>query len=113
MWWRMWASRIPRDGRSTDRRVVVVGAASRDVVDDDPRGWRLGGAVTFARWPWPASGFEVRALVGADAEAAAASELDLLRSAGVAVALAALASRPGVRQRHGHVAPVDLRAGSR
>ena len=28
--------------------VVHVGSASRDLTDDDPRGWRLGGGVTFA-----------------------------------------------------------------
>ena len=28
--------------------VVVVGAACRDLVHDDPRGWRLGGGVTYA-----------------------------------------------------------------
>ena len=27
--------------------VVVVGAATRDLTDDDPRGWRLGGAVSY------------------------------------------------------------------
>ncbi len=28
--------------------VVVVGSASRDLVRDDPRGWRLGGGVSYA-----------------------------------------------------------------
>jgi hypothetical protein len=74
--------------------VLVVGAASRDVVADDPRGWRLGGAVTFASLALARFGFEVWALVGADAEAAGAAELDLLRSAGVSMAIAPLASGP-------------------
>ena len=28
--------------------LVVVGAASRDITPDDPRGWRLGGAASYA-----------------------------------------------------------------
>lgn len=39
--------------------VLVVGAASRDVVDDDPRGWRLGGAVTFTSLALARLGLEV------------------------------------------------------
>jgi hypothetical protein len=74
--------------------VLVVGAASRDVTTDDPRGWRLGGAVTYASLALARFGFEVRALVGADAEAANAAELDLLRSAGVVLAIASLESGP-------------------
>lgn len=74
--------------------VLVVGAASRDVTDADPRGWRLGGAVTFGSLTLARLGMDVRALVGADAEAAKASELDLVRSAGVDVEVAPLASGP-------------------
>ncbi len=74
--------------------ILVVGAASRDVVDDDPRGWRLGGAVTYASLALARLGLEVRALVGADSEAAAAEELDVLRSAGVTLAFADLESGP-------------------
>lgn len=74
--------------------VLVVGAASRDVVPDDPRGWRLGGAVNFTALALARLGFEARALIGADAEAARADELDLLRSAGVAIAVAELRSGP-------------------
>ena len=78
-----------------DRPVVlVVGAASRDLVDDDPRGWRLGGAVCFASLALARLGFEVWAVVGADREAAGAHELDLLRSAGVRLATADLMSGP-------------------
>lgn len=63
--------------------VVVVGAASRDIAPDDPRGWRLGGAVTFASLVIARLGLRVAALLGADAEAASTHELDLLREAGV------------------------------
>jgi hypothetical protein len=78
-----------------DRPVVlVVGAASRDLVPDDPRGWRLGGAVMFCSLALAHLGIEVRAMVGADAEAADSAELGLCQSAGVAVAVASLASGP-------------------
>ena len=63
--------------------IVVVGAASRDRVEDDPRGWRLGGAVSYAALAIARLGLRVGALVGADAEAATARELDLLREAGL------------------------------
>jgi sugar/nucleoside kinase (ribokinase family) len=74
--------------------VLVVGAASRDLVPDDPRGWRLGGAVSFCSLALARLGFEVRALVGADRVAAEAEELDILRAAGVTIAIAELASGP-------------------
>jgi sugar/nucleoside kinase (ribokinase family) len=75
-------------------RVLVVGAASRDVTSMDPRGWRLGGAVTYGALALARLGFRVRALVGADREAAGAHELDLLREAGAEVAIAPLRSGP-------------------
>ena len=34
------------DGRAPVPTVVVVGSASRDLTDEDPRGWRLGGGVS-------------------------------------------------------------------
>ena len=74
--------------------VVVVGAASRDRVADDPRGWRLGGAVSYGALAIARLGLRVAALVGTDAEAADAEELDTLREAGVDVRVAALASGP-------------------
>lgn len=74
--------------------VLVVGAASRDLVADDPRGWRLGGAVNYASLALARLGFDVRALVGADREAADAAELEALNAAGVAIAIADLASGP-------------------
>ena len=70
--------------------VLVVGAASRDVTLEDPRGWRLGGAVTYGTLTLVRFGVRVRALVGVDAEAANAEELDLLRDAGAEIALAPL-----------------------
>jgi hypothetical protein len=71
-----------------------VGAASRDVVPDDPRGWRLGGAVVYSSLTLGRLGFRVRALIGADAEAVTARELDLLRGAGVVLSFAKLRSGP-------------------
>ena len=74
--------------------VVVVGAASRDRVTDDPRGWRLGGAVSYGALAIARLGLRVAALVGTDVEAAGAEELDSLRDAGVDVRVAPLASGP-------------------
>jgi hypothetical protein len=74
--------------------VVVVGAASRDLVDDDPRGWRLGGGVSYSALTLAKLGLRVGALVGADALAARAAELDLLRIAGVEVVIAPLEHGP-------------------
>lgn len=63
--------------------VVHVGSASRDVAADDPRGWRLGGGVTYAALTTARLGLSTAAVVGVDAEAANATELDTLRAAGV------------------------------
>lgn len=80
---------------TADRPVaLVVGAASRDIVPDDPRGWRLGGAVMFCSLTLARLGIEVRALVGADADAEGSAEVALLRSSGAVVAIAKLASGP-------------------
>ena len=81
-------------GGSSGPIVLVVGAASRDLSDDDPRGWRLGGAVCYASLTLARLGLRTRALVGLDDEAAEADELDLMRSAGVEVAPARLPSGP-------------------
>lgn len=75
----------------------MVGAASRDLTPDDPRGWRLGGAVSYGSLTLGRLGLRTRALVGADADAAEAEELDTLRAAGVEVAVARLASGPVFR----------------
>lgn len=79
---------------SVEPAVVVVGAASRDLVDDDPRGWRLGGGVSYSALTLARLGLRVGALVGADAAAAGAAELDLLREAGVRVVIAPLRRGP-------------------
>jgi sugar/nucleoside kinase (ribokinase family) len=74
--------------------VVVVGAAARDIVDDDPRGWRLGGGVSYGALTTARLGLRTGAVVGVDAAAATASELDLLREAGVDVHLVPLEHGP-------------------
>jgi sugar/nucleoside kinase (ribokinase family) len=72
----------------------VVGAASRDLTDDDSRGWRLGGAVTYGALALARLGLDVRAVIGADAAAGTAPELDLLRGAGVDLRIAPLRRGP-------------------
>jgi sugar/nucleoside kinase (ribokinase family) len=74
--------------------VVVVGSASRDIASDDPRGWRLGGGATYCSLTLGRLGVRVGVVLGADAEAATAWELDLLRDAGVDVRLVPLAKGP-------------------
>jgi sugar/nucleoside kinase (ribokinase family) len=74
--------------------VLVAGAASRDVVADDPRGWRLGGAVAYGALTLARLGLRVRAAIGVDAIAARAIEIDRLRAAGVEVNLVPLRSGP-------------------
>jgi sugar/nucleoside kinase (ribokinase family) len=73
---------------------VVVGAASRDVTADDPRGWRLGGGATYAALATARLGLRAAVLLGVDAEAATASEVELLRDAGADVEPFALGSGP-------------------
>ena len=74
--------------------VVVVGSASRDLADDDPRGWRLGGGVSYSALTTARLGLPTAAIVGVDAEAATAAELDVLRDAGVDVHLILLEHGP-------------------
>jgi sugar/nucleoside kinase (ribokinase family) len=74
--------------------VVVVGAAARDLVDDDRRGWRLGGGVSYSALTTARLGLPTGAIIGVDAEAAVAPELDLLREAGVDLRLVPLDSGP-------------------
>jgi sugar/nucleoside kinase (ribokinase family) len=74
--------------------VLVAGAASRDLVLDDPRGWRLGGAATYAALTLARLGLRVRAAVGVDPEASEALELDHLLAAGVDLHLVPLESGP-------------------
>jgi sugar/nucleoside kinase (ribokinase family) len=63
--------------------VVHVGAAARDIAPDDPRGWRLGGGVTYAALTTARLGLRTVAVVGVDREASTAHELGALRDAGV------------------------------
>jgi sugar/nucleoside kinase (ribokinase family) len=71
-------------GRTPDP-VLVVGAASRDLVDDDPRGWRLGGAVTYVSLALAGLGLPVRCAIGLDGHARTAAELDHLRARGATI----------------------------
>jgi len=80
--------------RAATPTVVVVGSASRDLADDDPRGWRLGGGVSYSALTTARLGLPTAAIVGVDAEAATATELDLLRDAGVDVHLVLLEHGP-------------------
>ena len=83
-----------RSGSPHTAQVVVVGSASRDVAADDPRGWRLGGGVTYGALTTARLGLRTAALIGVDADAAAAWELDLLREAGVELVVARLPRGP-------------------
>lgn len=74
--------------------VVHVGSACRDIATDDPRGWRLGGGVTYASLTTARLGLRTAAIVGVDATAATASELGLLREAGVDLLLVPLDEGP-------------------
>jgi sugar/nucleoside kinase (ribokinase family) len=65
--------------------LVVVGAASRDLTPDDPRGWRLGGAVSYGSLAAARLGLRVGCVIGVDEPAAGAAELNLLAAAGVLV----------------------------
>jgi len=74
--------------------VVHVGSACRDVSADDPRGWRLGGGVAYAALTTARLGLRTAAVVGVDADARGAHELDLLRDAGVDLLLVHLSAGP-------------------
>jgi sugar/nucleoside kinase (ribokinase family) len=63
--------------------VVHVGSAARDIAPDDPRGWRMGGGVMYAALTTARLGLRTAAVVGVDALAATARELDDLGDAGV------------------------------
>ncbi len=77
--------------------VLHLGSASRDLTDDDPRGWRLGGGVTYAALTTARLGLRTAAVVGADMIAASAAELDLLRDAGVDLLVVPLTESPAFR----------------
>jgi sugar/nucleoside kinase (ribokinase family) len=74
--------------------VVVVGAATRDLHEDDPRGWYLGGGVTFGALALARLGLRIGVLLGVDGEAATAHEIDLLRDAGADVVTVPLEQGP-------------------
>jgi sugar/nucleoside kinase (ribokinase family) len=74
--------------------VVHVGSACRDVAPDDPRGWRLGGGVTYAALTTARLGLRTAAVVGVDSLASSAFELDALRDAGVDILRVDLAEGP-------------------
>lgn len=63
--------------------LVIVGAASRDLTDRDPRGWRLGGTATYASLAVARLGLRVGCVLGVDDLAAGADEIHLLTGAGV------------------------------
>ncbi|MEA2653959.1 MAG: hypothetical protein QOI37_1186 [Chloroflexota bacterium] len=79
---------------SSPVEVVHVGSACRDVAADDPRGWRLGGGVTYASLTTARLGLRTAAIVGVDATAAGARELEMLRDAGVDLHLVPLPEGP-------------------
>jgi sugar/nucleoside kinase (ribokinase family) len=74
-----------------------VGSASRDLTGDDPRGWRLGGGVTYGALTTVRLGLATAAIIGVDEPAGRAHELDALRTAGVDVHLVALDESPVFR----------------
>jgi sugar/nucleoside kinase (ribokinase family) len=74
--------------------VVIVGAATRDLNPDDPRGWLLGGGVTFGALALARLGLRTAVVLGIDAEAASAHELDLIRDSGAEIEAVPLARGP-------------------
>lgn len=89
--------------------VVHVGSAARDIAPDDPRGWRLGGGVTYAALTTARLGLRTAAVVGVDAEASGAHELEALGDAGVDIRRVPLPEGPvfhNVEGPHGRVQTV-------
>ena len=90
----------PSIGRAARAPVLLIfGAATRDVVATDARGWRLGGGVSYGAMAAVRLGVSVRALIGVDAEAAEAPELRALRDAGVDLRLVELRRGPVMENR--------------
>jgi len=90
---------------SADRPdLVVVGAASRDMASDDPRGWRLGGGAAYASLAAARLGLRVGCVIGVDQPASVASELGLLAAAGVLIHRVPLRNGPVFEniERDGH-----------
>ena len=65
--------------------VVIVGSATRDLFEGDPRGWMLGGGVTFGALALARLGLRTGVVLGLDELAAGARELDLIREAGAEI----------------------------
>lgn len=82
------------DARAQVPDVVVVGAAARDIDADDPRGWRLGGGVTYGALACARLGLRTGVVLGVDALAADAREIGLLETAGAEVVRVPLATGP-------------------
>ena len=68
---------------SREPEVVIAGSGCRDIAPDDPRGWRLGGGVTYAALTCARLGVRTAAVIGLDPQAYQAHELELLAAAGV------------------------------
>ena len=81
--------------------MVHVGNVAKDIVPDDPRGWRLGGGVSFAALTSARLGLRSAAIIGVDAVTRNARELDLLRDAGVAIQLVEVAQSPSFDNAEG------------
>jgi sugar/nucleoside kinase (ribokinase family) len=104
--------------------VVHVGSAARDLTDDDPRGWRLGGGASYSALTTARLGLRTAVVIGVDGQAADASELDLLREAGAELLLVPLEEGPVFRNQEtpagrvqgwptrGHALPVPDLPGS-
>jgi sugar/nucleoside kinase (ribokinase family) len=84
---------IQRDGADTPD-VVIVGSAARDLTDEDPRGWRLGGGVSYSALTTARLGLATGAVIGVDEAASTATEIEMLRDAGVDVHLVRLDHGP-------------------
>jgi sugar/nucleoside kinase (ribokinase family) len=65
--------------------VIVVGAATRDLTEDDPRGWFMGGGVTFSALTLARLGLRVGLVIGLDPQARGAREVQLIASAGAEI----------------------------
>ncbi len=77
--------------------VVIVGAATRDLTDESSRGWLLGGGVTYGALALARLGIRTGVLLGLDAHARSAPELDLIRDAGAEIVEVPLAVGPVFR----------------
>ncbi len=84
---------VPAPGRG-EPEVVIAGSASRDIAPDDPRGWRLGGGVTYTALTCARLGLRTAAVIGLDPLAFEAHELALLSGAGVELLRVALPLGP-------------------